>query len=142
MTSESARATMLAALGLVLAPTLSLAGDTALDTAAAGKGRITYVRYCGSCHGATARGDGPLANDLRVPVPDLTGIAGRNAGVYPFDRVARIIASGESVRGHGTSDMPAWGDAFKKTAGTEEKTIDAAIRNLNHYLWSLQKPGK
>jgi mono/diheme cytochrome c family protein len=142
MTIEREGAALIAALGVVLAPTSARAGDAALDKAAAEKGRITYVRYCVSCHGPNAKGDGPLANDLRVPVPDLTGIAGRSGGAYPFDRVARIIGSGEIVRGHGTADMPAWGDAFKRTEGTGEKTIEAAIRNLNHYLWSLQKPQK
>ena len=38
--------------------------------------------------------------------------------------------------------MPAWGDAFKSTKGTEEATVTAAIHNLNHYLWSVQQPGK
>jgi hypothetical protein len=46
------------------------------------------------------------------------------------------------VRGHGTADMPAWGDAFKKTKGTETKTVEDAIRNLAEYLRSLQRPAK
>jgi hypothetical protein len=56
--------------------------------------------------------------------------------------VRRIIQSGEALRGHGTPDMPAWGDAFKRTEGTDARTPDEAIRNLTHYLWSLQRPGK
>jgi hypothetical protein len=67
-------------------------------------------------------------------------MANRNAGRYPFDRVTRIITTAEIVRGHGTVEMPAWGDAFKRTRGTGEESIEAAIRDLNHYLWSLQKP--
>jgi mono/diheme cytochrome c family protein len=110
------------------------------DAAAAKKGEITYVRYCVSCHGKAAKGDGPLAGDLRVAVPDLTTLSARSGGRYPYDRVVRIIESGELVRGHGSEDMPAWGDAFKRTRGTEEATIAAAIRNLTHYLWSRQAP--
>lgn len=109
------------------------------DAAAAASGRTTYGRYCTSCHGTTARGDGPLANDLRVPVPDLTTLAARNGGQYPFERVVRIIGSGGELRGHGSRDMPAWGDAFKRTKGIAAPTADAAIRNLAQYIASLQR---
>lgn len=109
------------------------------DPAAAAKGAVVYVRYCVSCHGPGARGDGPLAADLRVPVPDMTTLAARNGGRFPEARVERIIQSGEALRGHGTADMPAWGDAFKRTEGTGASTPQEAIRNLTQYLWSLQR---
>ena len=109
------------------------------DASAAAKGAIVYVRYCVSCHGKGARGDGPLAADLQVAVPDMTTLAARSGGSFPEARVQRIIQSGEALRGHGTPDMPAWGDAFRKTEGTDARTPDEAIRNLTHYLWSLQR---
>lgn len=109
------------------------------DPDAAAKGAVVYVRYCVSCHGKGARGDGPLAADLRVAVPDMTTLATRNGGRFPEARVERIIQSGEVLRGHGTPDMPAWGDAFKRTEGTDAPTPKQAIRNLTHYLWSLQR---
>jgi mono/diheme cytochrome c family protein len=102
------------------------------------KGRVVYVRYCVSCHGKETRGDGPLAKDLRVPVPDLTTLANRSGGVYPEDRVVRIITRGNEVRGHGTADMPAWGPAFNRTDGIEA-AVDEAIRNLTLYLKSVQR---
>lgn len=120
----------------------AFAAERALDPAAAEKGRMTYTRYCVACHGTTGKGDGSLAGDLSVAVPDLTSMTTRSGGSYPYDRVVRIIKSGEVVRGHGTADMPAWGDAFKKTQGTEEATVDAAVRNLTHFLRSIQKPAK
>ena len=133
----------LVAIGLVLtAPASMWAADTAADAAAAAKGRVTYGRYCVSCHGPQAKGDGPLARDLRVSVPDLTTLAQRNGGKFPHDRVVQVIQDGETVRGHGTADMPAWGDAFKKTKGTGEATVDAAIRNLSQYLRTLQQPAR
>jgi mono/diheme cytochrome c family protein len=109
------------------------------DSAAASKGASTYQRYCAVCHGPSARGDGPLASDLREPVPDLTTIAARSGGKFPTERVQRIISSGENLRGHGSEDMPAWGDAFKRTTGLDGATPNQAIRNLTHYLWSLQR---
>jgi len=51
--------TALVAIGLVLAPASLRAADPAPDAAAAAKGRLTYVRYCVSCHGPQAKGDGP-----------------------------------------------------------------------------------
>jgi mono/diheme cytochrome c family protein len=110
-----------------------------LDTNAASSGSTPYQRFCAVCHGPTARGNGPLASDLRVPVPDLTTIAARSGGVFPAARVQKIITSGENLRGHGSADMPAWGDVFKRTTGLDGATPDQAIRNLTHYLWSLQR---
>jgi mono/diheme cytochrome c family protein len=140
MRSE-AMAGCVATVWLLLTPA-PVRAQQAPDPAAAAKGQVTYVRYCVSCHGQTARGDGPLANDLRVPVPDLTTMAARNGGTYPYDRVLRIVEKGDLVRGHGTADMPAWGDAFKKTKGTEEAAVAAAIRNLAAYIGSVQRSGK
>jgi mono/diheme cytochrome c family protein len=129
-------------IGIVVVPGVVRAEETAPDAAAAAKGQVTYTRYCVPCHGAHAKGDGPLANDLRVAVPDLTTLAQRSGGKYPFERVVRVIQGSETLRGHGTTDMPAWGDVFKKSKGTGEATVDAAIRNLSHYLWTMQQPGK
>lgn len=43
---------------------------------------------------------------------DLTTLAKRNKGVFPFDRVYAVIDGREIVRGHGDRDMPAWGDRY------------------------------
>jgi mono/diheme cytochrome c family protein len=140
---ENARMTAaIVVIGIAVMSGPVMAAEGRRDAAAAAKGRVTYGRYCVSCHGPQAKGDGPLAGDLRVAVPDLTTLSQRNGGKYPYDRVIRIIESGETVRAHGTPVMPAWGDAFKKTKGTGEATAAAAIRNLGHYLWMLQPPAK
>ena len=110
-----------------------------LDSSAASSGATLYQRYCAVCHGPSARGNGPLATELRTPVPDLTTIAARSNGKFPAERVQKIISNGENLRGHGSVDMPAWGDAFKRTSGLEGATPEEAIRNLTHYLWSLQR---
>lgn len=136
LTLAAAAATTLAAAFVALAQ-----AEAKYDTSAAAKGAVVYVRYCVSCHGEGARGDGPLAADLRVAVPDMTTLAARSGGRFPEERVRRIIESGEVLRGHGTPDMPAWGDAFRRTGGTDARTPAEAIRNLTHYLWSLQRDG-
>ena len=130
-----------AAFVLVLLPVVASA-DIALDKAAAAKGQVVYARYCVACHGTTGRGDGSLAKDLRVPVPDITTLAERSGGQYPYDRVVRIVTHGETLVGHGTEDMPTWGDAFRNTEGKGTPHSDVAIRRVAHYIWSSQRqPG-
>ena len=131
------RSASLALAGALLAP--AVGADVKPDAGAAARGRLVYVRYCVSCHGSEARGDGPLAQDLKPPVPDLTTLASRHSGQFPFERVERVIELGEPMRGHGTSEMPAWGEAFKRTKGIEAPTPKQAIRNLTQYLWSIQR---
>jgi mono/diheme cytochrome c family protein len=113
------------------------AQDAALDKALALSGQPIFKTYCGSCHGRTAMGDGPLAKDLKVAPANLTKLSEKNGGVFPFEMVMETIELGRSVRGHGTEDMPAWGAAFKTTAESPEKARQM-MRELAHYLWSLQ----
>ena len=66
--------------------------------------------YCASCHGADAKGNGPMAKSLKVKPADLTRIAARNGGTFPLMRIERIISGEEQPpSGHGTSEMPVWG---------------------------------
>ena len=44
------------------------------------RGALEYQNSCQACHGANAKGDGPMAAFLTIPVPDLTTIAKRNDG--------------------------------------------------------------
>lgn len=123
--------------GLLLA-TIPAAPQDAPDVAAAGRGRITFERYCRVCHGDRAEGDGVLAKDLNVSPGDLTRLTGED-GSFPFEKVETAISLSRRVRGHGSPDMPAWGKAFEKTEGTGADTPEDAIRELAHFLWSLQK---
>lgn len=109
------------------------------DAKAAAKGKLIYQRYCGSCHGPEARGDGPIAADLRVPPTDLTRLAEKNGGKFPFEAVVRAIDGRKETRGHGAPDMPVWGEVFPKTAGTESPSVSSAVGRITHYLWTLQK---
>ena len=102
-------------------------------------GRATFGLYCATCHGTTARGDGPLASNMRRKPSDLTEIAKRNGGQFPSDLVFRTIDGRQPVRGHGGADMPVWGDTFMKSreggdANNVRETIDALVR----YLESVQ----
>ena len=102
-------------------------------------GGSLFRTYCASCHGKEAKGDGPLADNLRVRPPDLTLLAKENKGTFDADLVHRIIDGREPVKGHGGTDMPVWGDAFKHSAeGYSEKAIKARIDAIVVHLKSVQ----
>ena len=97
-------------------------------------GAQLFGTHCASCHGTTARGDGPRAEHLLRKPPDLTRFAMRNGGVFPSERVYQII-DGRNVPSHGDREMPIWGDVFKQmrggsAAGAVKARIDAIIRYL------------
>jgi len=102
-------------------------------------GSFLFRTYCASCHGTSARGDGPLADAMRQRPADLTAIATRNKGVFPREQVHRMIDGRQPVKGHGGPDMPVWGDVFARTSGSgDEASITARIDALVRYLEGLQ----
>jgi mono/diheme cytochrome c family protein len=109
------------------------------DPAAAAKGRIIYVRYCASCHGTEGRGDGPIAPDLRVVPTDLTRLAAKAGGRFPFEDVRRSIDGRQTTRGHGSPDMPVWGEVFPRTSGTDSPDTESATWRIAQYLWTIQE---
>lgn len=80
------------------------------------KGRVMFQRYCASCHGATGKGDGPLAKVL-VPKPaDLTSHMGHrhSAGLSRHDYLFKIITGGGASVGR-SPVMPKWGEQLETT---------------------------
>lgn len=66
---------------------LSLAGAAILvallpaRAAEAAPGEVAYREYCAGCHGADARGNGPVAGLLAVQPPDLRAAVRRSSEV-------------------------------------------------------------
>jgi mono/diheme cytochrome c family protein len=100
------------------------------------EGQVLYTTHCASCHGTGARGDGPVAESLRVRPADLAQLAARNGGAFPRAKVDRII-DGRDVGAHGSPDMPVWGDAFKRQGLTAQQS-KARIEAIVGYLESMQ----
>ena len=109
------------------------------DVGEATAGQLIYSRYCAACHGKQGRGDGPVAPGLVSKPIDLTALASKNGGRFPYDKVARAIDGRETRRAHGTPDMPVWGEVFAKTSGTDSPTVADAVKRITHYVWSIQK---
>jgi len=79
-------------------------------------GRDLYMQYCQSCHGPRATGDGPVAKELETPPPDLTKLAARAGGTFPFLRTMEWIDGTARVTAHGNPEMPVWGERFRAEA--------------------------
>ena len=101
-------------------------------------GKEMFLSYCASCHGKDAKGDGPAAASLKVAPADLTGLAKRNGGKYPADKVTTILRGQANLVPHGDQEMPVWGPVFWKMSGGHEELVQQRIANLNRYLESLQ----
>ncbi|MCX7644313.1 MAG: cytochrome c [Rhodobacteraceae bacterium] len=109
---RSARAAALAA---------ALAGAAAAQDPARdpGLGEATFLSSCAGCHGETADGTGPMTEILTVPVPDLTRLAARNGGVFPWLRVVHVIDGTTGLRAHG-GPMPVFGALFEGDAAVAD----------------------
>ena len=102
-------------------------------------GEVMYKQFCAACHGAYAKGNGPVASILRTKPPDLTTLAKRHGGKFPYDYVSSILRFGPGSPAHGSSDMPTWGPIFQTIDKNSERAAQERIKNLADYLASLQR---
>lgn len=131
-------ATRLLIAGGLMATVAATAWGAAQPTERSFTGLTLFDRYCATCHGARATGDGPLAAMLRKPPANLTLLARRNGGVFSAEMVSRIVDGRKPLSGHGGGDMPVWGDAFGRSADGPDTTPDK-IKALVGYLESIQQ---
>lgn len=101
-------------------------------------GQKLFQDNCAACHGDDGSGKGPLAALQRRPPADLTGIAMRNGGMFPSERVADIIRQGGGIPGHEADHiMPTWGRVFSGQCGPAFSR--RAVVELKRYLETIQK---
>ena len=106
-------------------------------------GPTAYMENCASCHGADAKGDGPVARDLTTSPPDLTMIAARNGGTFPTDQVMSTI-DGLDRGTHFSAAMPEFGAGdLGETVIVENDGLGTPVPMkllvLTEYLESLQQ---
>ena len=75
-------------------------------------GKQEYMNSCASCHGENGKGYGPITGSLKQLPADLTVLAKKSAGVFPFARVYDVIDGRQAIAAHGPRDMPVWGDKY------------------------------
>ena len=101
-------------------------------------GKEMYIVYCGACHGAQGKGDGPAAAALKAPPTDLTQLMKNNNGKFPQTHFREVIAHG-SVAAHGSADMPVWGQIFR-VLDSDPSLSALRVENLMNYVEVLNFP--
>jgi mono/diheme cytochrome c family protein len=132
----------LAVLLLAMIAASPASADEALE-----QGKADFAKLCAPCHGVDAKGHGPEAAKLPKKPVDLTRITERY-GRFPEDRVFATIAGLDMPEGHGTREMPVWGDVFVSEGVGQSTSVADALRasddasrriaGLMHYLETLQ----
>jgi hypothetical protein len=91
------------------------------------------------------KGDGNMAKFLTIKPADLTVLAKKNGGEYPFLRVFQAIDGRSQVTGHGDRPMPIWGDRYEVEAGVQpgtygsEQLVRSRILELVYFIQSIQE---
>ena len=115
---------------------LAYAGGVPASTTTLTDGAHEYRKQCAVCHGVDGSGDGPIANQLKRRPTDLTKLSAKNGGSFPETLVYQSIDGRRVVLLHGPSDMPVWGDRFRRSGN--ESVVDARIGALVRFVESLQ----
>ncbi|MFW5642129.1 MAG: c-type cytochrome [Roseicyclus sp.] len=127
------------ALGLALmacaAPVLAEEGDPA-------RGAVLFERHCAVCHGLSLEGDGPMAEVLTVPPPDLARIAERY-GSFPRVGMAWKIDGRDPLVSHG-GEMLVFGRVFGEMSaimrdGSQTILTAPEVVHLVAYLEQVQE---
>lgn len=126
---------------------LALLAAPALADASLKEGKAVFEKLCAPCHGTSGKGDGPLAAHLAKKPADLTLVT-QKYGSFPEQKVFETIAGLDMPDGHGTREMPIWGDVFiTEEVGRSTRVEDAMkasdeasrrIAGLVRYVGSIQ----
>lgn len=108
-------------------------------------GKKEFEANCASCHGTSGKGNGPITDLLKKSPPDLTQLTKKNGGVFPMERLYKVI-EGSEVAAHGTRDMPIWGYDYRVQAAEyymdvpydPQAYVRARILALLEYINRLQ----
>ena len=108
-------------------------------------GRLLFHKFCASCHGPRAMGDGTLSLSVNPKPANLTRLSANHGGSFPFWHAYRTIDGRHKVPGHGTRDMPVFGIWFRipdEEVSIETEWADQVrgrIWQLLSYLESIQE---
>ncbi len=108
-------------------------------------GRQLFQKFCASCHGTQAKGDGPLSESLKPKPANLTRLSANHGGSFPFWHAYRTIDGRDHIPNHGTRDMPVFGIWFRipdDEVSIETEWADQVrgrIWHLLSYLESIQE---
>ena len=104
-------------------------------------GKQMYLKYCSACHGESGKGDGVVSGFLQPKPTDLTQIAKKKGGEFPFMMVAEDIDGTNPVKAHGDPAMPVWGEVFRTDVSApiaRQAQIRGRIMLITDYVRSIQ----
>lgn len=102
------------------------------------KGPDLFRAHCAPCHGADAKGNGPLAAVLKDKPANLTVLAKNTGGQFPSARVRKTITGEDVLASHGSREMPIWGPIFHQIE-SDQDFGNVRLENLVKYLESIQE---
>ncbi|HUY18574.1 MAG TPA: c-type cytochrome [Candidatus Binataceae bacterium] len=134
---------MVARLGAIPLAIIAL-GLAAGVASAEVSGKQDYIKNCAGCHGADGKGHGPDLYVLPgVAPPDLTTLAKRNGGVFPFQATEDAIDGRKGIPPHKRFDMPFWGVTMqapgKEFTPESNAKVKARLDALVRYIESIQQ---
>ncbi len=113
--------------------------------AAGQSGKQDYNAYCAECHGRDGKGNGPSTETVPMnpPPPDLTVLAKKNGGKFPFDEVVDIVDGRKNIPSHERIQMPFLGTTLQQPGKEFTPESDAAVKRridaMARYVESLQQ---
>lgn len=125
----------------MLLPVVLLGGETALGAGSeVDEGRRLFRIHCQACHGKSAQGDGVMKERLGTAPADLTTLAQRNQGEFPYDEVYAILDGRQELPTHGDREMPVWGFTFQSPGldSDQDQVVRGMVEALTRYLESIQ----
>ena len=98
-------------MGTVLTPPASagiITNPIVPDEVSLARGKELYTQNCAVCHGATGRGNGPLAIGMNPPPADFVAHVNLHADETLFDWISKGIpgTSHARLRGHAYGNRP------------------------------------
>jgi mono/diheme cytochrome c family protein len=98
-------------------------------------GKYAFDIYCAQCHGTDGTGNGSLAKENHLPVPDLTTMESRNGGFDEVRVVEHIFATNRDAR----PGMPAWGSYFRTASQQSTAYALLTAHNVMRHVEALQQ---
>ncbi len=101
--------------------------------------------HCAACHGDDGKGNGPYAGVVDAPIPDITILARKNGGDFPFESVRAFIDGRQTAKAHDYG-MPSMGHFYRVAAGEAyfdipyepETYVADRVQALTKYLSRIQ----
>ncbi len=125
---------------LSLAAVLSVSRPALSANDEVAEGHRYFIQYCASCHGQDGLGDGPVAKSLSRQPANLRKLGDQYGMPLPAHQIAELIDGRDTIRAHGTRDMPVWGERLYEVGQGEkgETGVGQVIAKIMVYLNTIQ----